>query len=580
MNNVLLALAMVVPALSLVVSGVALLRTPSRLAGGLMVAAGVGITASFAAWSSGHDRLGASLLLGSILLPGALAVVSYPRASFSHPVDFCTWVVVVGAGALAIIEPEDAAVWSAFGTISLLAVAGHLWWKFERSDDHDRLAVLWLTVAALSIGSILGVLFLVFGETGAVAGALLLSVIAFAMVIGVRQPEVVDVRALIVEAVVVGVVALTYISLYVGVLAGVDLVWGRQPSDGVLALLGVVLAAGFHPLRVVLRGVIDELLFGDRPDPLTAATQVVDRIGDDPVLALRAIREALVLPYASLSAAGEELATSGTAVTFTRRLPLSLGDDLVGEIVVGLRPGDLTLSAGDEHVLRIVAPLLAQTLRARALADDLRVSRGAAIAAIAEERSRLRRDLHDGLGPTLSGIAYASDAARNTLRGDPGHADELLKGIRRDATTAIAEIRRLVYAMRPPALDELGLVPALRQQIASVRTVVGQPMQVTVEAPANLPKLSAAVEVAAYRIATEAVTNAARHSGTDVASVRLQLVEGRFTIEVRDPGGTPTPWVPGVGLSSMHERAKEVGGTLDVERDDEGSLVRASLPLD
>src|SRR4051812_18444752 len=443
-----------VAVLGLIGGGIALLRTPSRVAGELTVASGLGIIASFGAWSGGYTRLGASLLLGSILLPGALAVVSYPRAAVSHPVDFCTWMVVGGAGAMAIIEAGDSSLWPAMVTISLLAVAGHLWWKFERGDDHDRLAVLWLTLAALPVGAALGVLLLVFGESGAAAGALLLSVVALAMVIGVRRPEAVDVRALIVEVVVLGVVALTYIALYVALLAGVGLAGGTDPSDGVLALLGVVLAAGFHPLRVVLRGVIDELLFGERPDPLTAATQVVDRIGDDPMLALRAIREALVLPYASLSVANEVLATSGTAVTFTRRLPLSLGDDLVGEIVVGLRPGDLALSPGDEHVLRIVAPLLAQTLRARALADDLRVSRGAAISAIEEERSRLRRDLHDGLGPTLSGIAYASDAARNTLRDAPDQADELLSGIRRDATTAVAEIRRLVYGMRPPALDE------------------------------------------------------------------------------------------------------------------------------
>src|SRR3954454_3257527 len=137
---------MVVPAVSLVVGGVALLRTPSRVAGELMVASGLGVIASFGVWASGHDRLGASLLLGSILLPGALAVVSYPRASISHPVDFCTWVVVAGVGAMAIIGAEKPSVWSAMATISFFALAGHLWWTFERSDDHDGLAVLWLTV--------------------------------------------------------------------------------------------------------------------------------------------------------------------------------------------------------------------------------------------------------------------------------------------------------------------------------------------------------------------------------------------------------------------------------------------------
>ncbi len=131
------------------------------------------------------------------------------------------------------------------------------------------------------------------------------------------------------------------------------------------------------------------------------------------------------------------------------------------QLEVGLRAGDLSLSAGDEHVLRLVGPLLAQTLRANRLAADLQVSREATVTALEEERRRLRRDLHDGLGPRLSGIAFTSDAARNSLRSDPDATDELLATLRAETGSAIDEIRRLVYAMRPPALDELGLVPAL-----------------------------------------------------------------------------------------------------------------------
>ena len=176
-------------------------------------------------------------------------------------------------------------------------------------------------------------------------------------------------------------------------------------------------------------------------------------------------------------------------------------------------------------MLRIVAPLLAQTLRARALAEDLRESRGAAIAAIEEERRLLRRDLHDELGPTLSGIAFTADAARNSIRGDPESADELLRRLRADAVAAVGHIRRLVYGMRPPALDELGLVPALRtlRRPRPYGPPPVTPWRCRWKPRPAFPRLPAAVEVAAYRIATEAVTNSARHSGTDLAWVCIEL---------------------------------------------------------
>jgi signal transduction histidine kinase len=351
-----------------------------------------------------------------------------------------------------------------------------------------------------------------------------------------------------------------------------DLLGAGDLAPATFALVGVACAVGVHPLRVLLRGIVDQLLFGHRPDPLRAATRVADSVSDDPALALDAVREALVLPYAALRSADETLATTGSRVTHVQSLPLRLGADSVGELVVGLRPGDLRLGAADEQVLQLVAPLLAQTLR-------LRASREASIAAIEDERRRLRRDLHDGLGPTLSGIAFTADAARNTLRGHPESADELLRGLRAEAVTAVGEIRRLVYDMRPPALDELGLVPALRQRAASLRTADGRAMRISVEAPDALPDLPAAVETAAYRIATEALTNAARHSGSDEAGLRIALDAGQLSLAVRDGGRNAGSWSPGVGVSSMRERAAEVGGTLTVDAGEQGFAVHALLPI-
>ena len=330
-----------------------------------------------------------------------------------------------------------------------------------------------------------------------------------------------------------GAALVTVMSLFVLALALLDAAGCRRAQHRALRPCSPRCApTAYHPTCVVLRGVVDQLLFGERPDPLGAASAVAGRIGADPVVALRAIREALVIPYAALVVDGVPLASSGTETTHTRTLDL----DGAGELVVGLRPGDLSFSPGDEQVLRLTVPLLAQTLRARALAEDLIESRGQTIAAVEEERRRLRRELHDGLGPRLSGVAFTSDAARNLIRTDPAAAEAMVAQLRADTVTAIEEIRRMVYAMRPPALDELGLVPALRQQAVGLRNRDGEPVAVDVTAPEEFPDLPAAVEVAAYRIVTEALTNVARHSTSASASVRLDPAADGLHLEVTDRG--------------------------------------------
>ena len=579
MNELATTMAAVVLAVSTGASGIALRRTPSRLAGTLLLVSSTGVTAALIVHVADQSALARYLVTGSLLVPGSFAILAYPRASLRHAFEFCLWVTAAGAGVMATIIASNFEVSATLGGVVLLALVGHGGWVLETGDDRDREAILWLGLAALLSGLIFTILASQFGVAGAVVGAIPAAAIGPAMVIGVRRPGLTDIRSLVVSVVVFAVVAVSYLSVFIGIAATFGPLGIGDPPAALFASVGLVLAAGYQPLRVVLRGLIDELLFGQRPDPLVAATTVAGRVGDDPLLALRAIREALLLPYASISTDGTELAASGTAVTETRRLPLSRGGEIVGEVVVGLRPGELKLSVEDEQVLRIVGPLLAQTLRARALALDLKESRTAAIVAIEEERRRLRRDLHDGLGPTLSGIAHTAAAARNIMATDPTAADALLQGLRSDAAAAVGEIRRLVYNMRPPALDELGLVAALRQQISAIRTPTGSPMQVFVEAD-ELPALPASVEVAAFRIATEAMTNSARHSGTDQVWLQIKHEHDHLEVTVRDEGSPGAPWVTGVGLSSMRERAAETGGTVEFASGANGSRVHALLPLD
>ena len=564
-----------------------MLSRRARLSGAALAATGLLLLTGAVLDASGHPGAARAALTagGALLLP--LALTTYPRPEWRHPVDFVALLTVVGAGLLAVVGSSSTDVVASMGLVTALVLIAYLWWRIERSSGTDRWALVWLALGVGVPGLAAGlVVFAAPSTGGAVVAISLAALLGPALYVGVARPEVVDVRGLVVHTVVVGFAGMVDVAAFMTLASLVEVLSGSEPRIGVLAVIGLLAAGTFHPLRVLLRGVVDELLFGRRPDPLGAAADVVGNIGDDPVLALRALRAALVLPYVALTIDGVEAASSGTVVTHTRRLDLALGDERRGALVVGLRPGDLRLSDGDEQVLRLAAPLLAQTLRATRLAADLQASREATVTALEDERRRLRRDLHDGLGPRLSGIAFTSDAARNSLAADPRLADELLVSLRAETGSAIAEIRRLVYGLRPPALDELGLVPALRQQAVGLRTAQGDPLRVTITADDLPPGVSAAVEVAAYRIVMEALTNVARHSGSDTAVVALRRRDDALVIDVVDEGDRqlngsqrPAPWTTGVGIASMRERAVQLGGRLSCGSHAAGGRVHAVLPI-
>jgi signal transduction histidine kinase len=571
-------LSLAIVAVSTGASGVALLlRRRALVAATFLVLAGCAAIPAALLLSSGHDDAG-TLTAGlavSVLAPAAFA--TYPRLRWRHPVDFISLVVILGCGAVAVAY-ADPGVTGLMWLVQGCALLVHTWWRIEVSTDRERRALVWMSLALVLTGLLY--FFAVFSTEGVDNGTLpsvataVFALVGPAMYVGATLPDLVDVRGLVVTAVVTTAALITVMSIFVLEISLLDALGADDLNTGALGLLAALAATTYQPTRVVLRGVVDQLLFGERPDPLGAASAVAGRIGADPVVALRAIREALVIPYAAVMVDGVTLASSGSETTHTRTLDL----DGAGELVVGLRAGDLSFSAGDEQVLRLTVPLLAQTLRARALAEDLIESRGQTIAAVAEERRRLRRELHDGLGPRLSGVAFTSDAARNLIRSDPAAAEAMVAQLRADTVIAIEEIRRMVYAMRPPALDELGLVPALRQQAVGLRNRDGDPVAVDVTAPEEFPDLPAAVEVAAYRIVTEALTNVARHSTSASASVRLDPAPDGLHLEVTDRGRSGA-WRAGVGLASMRERATELGGTLEAGPGPAGGRVAALLPI-
>lgn len=227
----------------------------------------------------------------------------------------------------------------------------------------------------------------------------------------------------------------------------------------------------------------------------------------------------------------------------------------------------------------MLAAPVAAALRATLLAAELQASRERIIATQEEERHRLRRELHDGLGPTLTGIAFGADAAANLITTDPAQANDLLTTLRRDTRAALADVRRLVDDLRPRALDELGLVGALQQRAKQLAwRADGEAVDVKLDVPAKMPELPPATEVATYRIATEALTNVVRHSKATKALVRL-TVSDRLEVTITDNGPPNGRWLPGVGLIAMRERVAELGGAFQAGPSATGGQVVASFPL-
>jgi signal transduction histidine kinase len=261
-------------------------------------------------------------------------------------------------------------------------------------------------------------------------------------------------------------------------------------------------------------------------------------------------------------------------------VPLSLRGAQAGSLVVAQRSPRERYSQRDLALLQDLARPIAVAVHAAALTQDLQRSRESLVAAREEERRRIRRDLHDGLGPALAGVAFGLDAARNTLTANPETTAATLAELKTEVQASISDVRRLIYELRPPALDQFGLVPALQQYAA--RLAERGVLDVSVSAP-DLPPLPAAVEVAAYRIVTEALTNAARHSGARHTAVSFTVDDAKLRLEIADDGiGLPVRRDgrgAGLGLDAMAERAAELGGACSAAARDRGTSVVAVLPL-
>ncbi|MFB9990957.1 sensor histidine kinase [Deinococcus oregonensis] len=384
-------------------------------------------------------------------------------------------------------------------------------------------------------------------------------------------------------AVLVGLAGFTTL-VYASVVAGVGSLLGAENNFWLGLIAATVVAASFAPARQGLSHGVARLLYGQRDDPFLVTRQVAWALSSsaDPrqrlETALRVLCSTLRLPGAELRLGSGEVLRCGRGADSGEVWPLVSAGERVGGLAVARRGGHERWSGEDRLLLDAVAGQLADGAQAWELTEALRSSRERLVRAGEDERRRLRRDLHDGLGPALSGLGLKLEAARLLLGRAPDRAEAQLAILRDDVRESVNEVRRLVHDLRPPKLDDLGLPAALEDSLSQVRA---SGLSAAFELTSPLPPLSAATEVAVYRIAQEALTNAVKHARATHITVRLNVVSRCLTLEIVDDGvGVPEIREPGIGTRSMRERAEALSGSLEwIQPAQRGTLIRATLPL-
>ncbi len=484
--------------------------------------------------------------------------------------------------------------------IGLLGALVALAVRFRRSRGVERQQMKWVVYATAVLFGLATLTWTLAGsfmseaaaeELGIVLTDLLILGIAVSVSIAVLRYRLYDIDLVINRTLVYGALTASVAAMYVLVVGGLGVLLQARGSLE-LSLVGVgMVAIVAQPVRDRLQRAVNRLMYGERDDPYAVLSrlgrQLEGVLAPDAVLPaiVETVAQALKLPYAAITLRQDESFTAvaeyGRAPAEVLHLPLAFQGETIGQLVLAPRAPGEAFSPADRRLLDDLARQAGAAAHAVALTLALQRSRQRLVTAREEERRRLRRDLHDGLGPRLASLTLRLETAQNRLADHP-EAQALLADLPAQATAAVADIRRLVYALRPPALDELGLISALRETAAQYAAAVPNGLAVAIEAPEQLPALPAAVEVAAFRIIQEALVNVVRHSGACHCRIRLCWDEagGWLALSVEDDGrGLPAQRRAGVGLTSMRERADELGGLWAIGAlEPGGTCVRAQLP--
>lgn len=457
--------------------------------------------------------------------------------------------------------------------------------RHRRSTGAERDRMRWLVWAVLVMALTLIVVSV--ADVGSILDTVIVALAVLpvaAMTIGIVSPTVVPVEGLLVRTLVLGAVALCLLGLDLVVVTVLSHLLGNLDQRQLVTAVLLTTALGYGPLRYRLLRIVQAWILGSREnryDVMAGLAANLESIEDGPAqlsAVASAVADAFGVKYVAVEVdrgVGESLiATFGTAPAEVRMLPITYRGADVGRLILPARGLRSRLSMRDEKLLGDLVRQAATATRTSQLAEELQASRERLVNTREEERRRIRRDLHDGLGPAMAGVVYQLETARLVVHQDAEKAAGQLDTVRTNVQEIVADVRRLVHELRPPALDDRGLVGAIRQLVEN------DPLPVEVRSE-SLGTLSAAVEVAAYRIVAESLTNVTRHAQARSVTVDVRRTDSALLIEITDDGvGIAEDVQAGVGLLSLRERAAELGGRTDVTCPPSGgTVVRAELPL-
>jgi two-component system, NarL family, sensor kinase len=513
------------------------------------------------------------------ILVGAISV--FPRDNLAADLGVRTYLLWPRFEAFVWLDP----VTEMLGNVVYGAAVLSLILRYVRGDERVRRQMLWplLAVAIVllvwTVSDLLGI------QTPLSLFAIAL--IPIAIMIAVLRYQMLDIRLVVSRFALYLLLSALVIAGYLGLITLLDRALAGTRTAEQSAVVVLLLAVIFNPVRVWLQRRIDRLFYGSRQDPARAVAEVGSRLGEHAYGstglegALAALCQTLRVPAAAIRVNGTVLVQIGELGGEPYVAQLRRGTTEVGELLINPRVGERKLPKADQRIVALLADLLAVAVQATQLAEKLTASRADLITAREDERQRLRQDLHDGLGPALTGVMLKAAAARRLATTEPDKSAELLRELERNVAVAIADVRGLVDQLRPPVLDGRGLVGALQDYVDSIQTLSGPQLQLSTDGVADLGQLPESVEVAAYRIATESLTNVLRHAHAGSASIALWVDDNhQLQMKITDDGDVRTPWTAGVGLSSMRERAAALGGWVSAGPGASGGEVRVSLPLE